>query len=75
MTTYISFEQNIKAYEDFKNSLPQDEFDKLYTELKIVRAIIASAKFENKDIDFISFEGIASKNLKKLHTMGYKKIH
>ena len=50
MTTYISYEQTKKMYDDFKKSLPEDKFDRYYTELKILRSLISSAKNENKEV-------------------------
>lgn len=74
MTTYISYEQNKNMYDNFKKSLPEDKFERYYTELKILRSMISSAKKENKDIDYEYYEKIILQNLAQLHAMGYKKI-
>lgn len=61
-------------YDNFKKSLPEDKFERYYTELKILRSMISSAKKENKDIDYEYYEKIILQNLAQLHAMGYKKI-
>lgn len=74
MTSIRTYDELIKAYENFKKERPEDVVSNLYQELNIVRSIIASAKMQNLDVDTFHYQQIADKNLKELHNMGYKKL-
>lgn len=72
MTKIITYNEMKNSYKNFKNNLPEDEFDRWYGEYNFLNALIKFAKKQNLDKDTIEYTKLKEETAQKLRDMGYK---
>lgn len=71
MTSFITYEQVKLAYNDFKKNLPQDKFDRYYTEFSFMNSLIEFAKNQGLEKDVFEYKKIQEDAAKNLKDMGF----
>ena len=71
MTSFISYEQMKLAYNDFKKNLPQDKFDRYYTEFSFMKTLIEFAKKQGLEKDVFEYKKVQKDAAQNLIDMGY----
>ncbi len=72
MTSIVTYKQMKRAYEEFKQNLPNDSFTRYYKEIMFMKNLIAIAEKRGLQKDVFEYSAIKDNAVKKLDELGYK---